>query len=108
MPKSFIQFAVLALLPAAALAQAAATPAPTSPPATVTTAATATVTAAPKKLARNDPNRMVCEDVEELGSRLSSKRICMTNAEWKQQRSDSRDAVDHTQINRGCLQSGSC
>lgn len=34
-----------------------------------------------------DPNRKICEPVEETGSRLSSKRICMTAAQWEAQRS---------------------
>jgi len=33
----------------------------------------------------NDPKRKICEAVEETGSRLSSKRICMTAEQWEAQ-----------------------
>lgn len=32
-----------------------------------------------------DPKRKICEPVEETGSRLSSKRICMTAEQWEAQ-----------------------
>ena len=32
-----------------------------------------------------DPKRKICEAVEETGSRLSSKRICMTVEQWEAQ-----------------------
>ena len=32
-----------------------------------------------------DPKRKVCKSVEETGSRLSSKRICMTAEQWEAQ-----------------------
>ncbi len=37
-----------------------------------------------------DSKRKICEAVEETGSRLSSKRICMTAEQWEAQRSGSR------------------
>jgi hypothetical protein len=37
-----------------------------------------------------DPKRKICEAVEETGSRLSSKRICMTAEQWEAQRSGHR------------------
>lgn len=37
-----------------------------------------------------DPKRKICEAVEETGSRLSSKRICMTAEQWEAQRSGYR------------------
>ena len=33
-----------------------------------------------------DPKRTICEAVEETGSRLSSKRICMTAEQWEAQK----------------------
>lgn len=38
-----------------------------------------------------DPKRKICEAVEETGSRLSSKRICMTAEQWEAQRNGNRD-----------------
>lgn len=32
-----------------------------------------------------DPKRKVCKSIEETGSRLSSKRICMTAEQWEAQ-----------------------
>jgi len=40
--------------------------------------------AAPAAKAK-DPKRKICEAVEETGSRLSSKRICMTAEQWEAQ-----------------------
>ena len=48
-----------------------------------------------------DPNRMVCEKVEDIGSRLSAHKVCMTSAEWTEQRRLDRALVDH-------IQAGSC
>jgi hypothetical protein len=40
-----------------------------------------------------DPKRKICEAVEETGSRLSSKRICMTAEQWEAQNRNSRTAA---------------
>ena len=37
-----------------------------------------------------DPKRKICEAVEETGSRLSSRRICMTAEQWEAQRNGNR------------------
>jgi hypothetical protein len=37
-----------------------------------------------------DPKRRICEAVEETGSRLSSRRVCMTAEQWEAQRSGAR------------------
>lgn len=37
-----------------------------------------------------DPKRKVCQSIEETGSRLSSKRICMTAEQWAAQNRDTR------------------
>jgi hypothetical protein len=40
-------------------------------------------------------NRVVCKDVGEIGSRLASKRVCLTAQQWEeQQRRDREDAAD--------------
>ena len=44
-----------------------------------------------------DPNRMICEKQEELGSRLGGKKICRTAQEWQQWRQQNRDQVDNWQ-----------
>ena len=48
-----------------------------------------------------DPNEIVCEKQEELGTRLSSKRICKTRAEWTEQRRLDRMEIERVQTQRG-------
>jgi hypothetical protein len=42
-------------------------------------------------------SRVICQDVKEPGSRLSSQRICMTAEQWKQQQEHDRALVADTQ-----------
>jgi len=53
------------------------------------------------KDSKKDPNRMICEKQEELGSRLSTKRVCHTAAEWEVIRQEARQNLDRIQTNRG-------
>ena len=55
-----------------------------------------------------DPNQRICEDVTQVGSRLGTKRICATRAEWAAKRKADRDTVDDAQrsANIGCSQVG--
>ena len=57
----------------------------------------AVASAGDKKADAKDPNRIVCEKQEELGSRLGSKRVCMTAAEWQQKRLNERQMIDRSQ-----------
>ena len=41
--------------------------------------------------------KMICEEVEEMGSRLNNKRICMTRDQWLQRRNDSADSTSRRQ-----------
>ena len=81
MHKIFKTCVVLAAAVTAQLALAADTP---------------TQPAGPKK--HGDPNEVVCERQEELGSRLGSKRVCATRAEWQERRQQDRMQVDRTQM----------
>jgi predicted secreted protein len=56
--------------------------------------------ATPAKPAK-DPNEIVCEKQEQLGSRLSVKKVCMTRAEWAERRLQDRQAIDKAQTMRG-------
>jgi hypothetical protein len=51
-----------------------------------------------------DPNQKICEDVTQVGSRLATKRICATRAQWAEMRKQDRDTVDDAQrsANIGC------
>ena len=47
-----------------------------------------------------DPNEVICEKAEVLGSRLVSKRICATRAEWAEKRRIERMELDKTQTQK--------
>jgi nicotinamide mononucleotide (NMN) deamidase PncC len=43
---------------------------------------------------------LICRDIEETGSRLSSKRVCMTKEQWEDNRRQAREATDRAQTNQ--------
>lgn len=45
-----------------------------------------------------DPNQVVCEKQEETGSRLATKRVCMTRSQWAEQRRLDRQDVEKAQM----------
>jgi hypothetical protein len=47
--------------------------------------------------AANDPNRKICVTEDEIGTRLATKHICRTAAEWVAYRREIRDTVDRIQ-----------
>ena len=53
-----------------------------------------------------DPNEVVCEKVEVIGSRLQTKRVCMTRAEWADRRKEDREYLERRQTERGLIQPG--
>ena len=44
-----------------------------------------------------DPNAVVCEKQEVLGSRLAKKRVCMTRSQWADWRLQDRQELDRGQ-----------
>ena len=54
------------------------------------------------------PNATVCEDVEVLGSRLTTKRVCMTRAQWAEQKRLDREEINRVQTQRGCKDENNC
>ena len=56
---------------------------------------------------KNDPNQIVCERQEILGSRLSTRKVCHTRQEWAEQRRSDRDAVTRAQTGV-CVKNGGC
>ena len=44
-----------------------------------------------------DPNETVCQPVAQTGSRLSRVRVCMTRAQWAEQRRLTRQNIERTQ-----------
>lgn len=60
-----------------------------------TPSSTAAPTAAPGK----DPNRIICEKEDVIGTRLGAKKVCKTWLEWQQQRQEHRSSVEKVQQN---------
>ena len=50
--------------------------------------------------ARSNHNEVVCEKIETIGSRLGSKRVCLTRAQWAERRRDDRATTEKAQIAR--------
>ena len=44
-----------------------------------------------------DTGQIVCKSAPEIGSRLRSRRVCRTRAEWAELQAQSRDVVDEVQ-----------
>ena len=80
----FVAGAVVGLVTSPVLAQSAPTPANTQG----------------KKVL--DPNEVVCEKQEVLGSRLATQKICHTRAEWAEIRRSDRQDIEKLQVQRGC------
>lgn len=56
----------------------------------------------------NDPDRIVCRNITEIGSRLSRRRICQTQAQWDEQQRLTRAETENrqTRVCRGLGCSG--
>ncbi|MGN6058396.1 MAG: hypothetical protein ACTHOI_07410 [Sphingomicrobium sp.] len=54
-------------------------------------------TPAPAASKDKDPNRLICERQEEIGSRLGGKKVCHTAAQWDELRKSSRQQVEDWQ-----------
>ena len=67
---------------------------------TIAIGAIPAMAAAEDKPAQKDPNRVICEKQGIVGTRLATKRVCMTAAEWEIRRREDREALEKAQINR--------
>lgn len=54
------------------------------------------------EIAKNgsDPTEVVCEKVEQIGTRLASNRVCMTRTQWAEQKRLNRDEINRVQTQR--------
>ncbi|WP_404336599.1 hypothetical protein AB2M62_19755 [Sphingomonas sp. MMS12-HWE2-04] len=68
-------------------------------------AASASVQEAPKRKG-SDPNEVVCKKEAVLGSRLQTRKVCMTRSEWAGQRQADRENVERSQTNTCQRQAG--
>ncbi|SFG14732.1 hypothetical protein SAMN05518801_10896 [Novosphingobium sp. CF614] len=44
---------------------------------------------------------MICERVQEIGSLLRSKKVCMLKSQWDEQRRSDRSNIERSQVQRG-------
>ena len=51
-----------------------------------------------------DPNERVCEVYTPIGSRLGSKKVCGTRAEWAEKRRLDKEAIDRAQVGACMIQ----
>lgn len=58
------------------------------------------------KAKKRDPNEIVCKKEEVLGSRLQTRKVCMSRAEWAEQRALDRQNVERSQTNTCQRQAG--
>ena len=56
-------------------------------------------TGQPTTTKAKDPDRMICEKVEEIGTRLGGRKVCRTSAEWDAARRAAKGQVDDWQRN---------
>lgn len=68
-------------------------------PAVAQTQPPVTSSAAKPAQSNHDANRLICETEQEIGSRLASKRICMTAAQWKEREQQIHSQLDQQHIN---------
>ena len=66
---------------------------------TGTTTTTTTTTATP---ATPPAEKLVCQTVEQLGSRLGGHRECKTKAQWAEERRLNREMIDRSQTQKAC------
>ena len=50
-----------------------------------------------------DPNEWLCEKQTILGTRLATRQVCGTRAEWEEKRRLDRDAIDKAQTQIGVI-----
>jgi invasion protein IalB len=60
-------------------------------------AQSSTQQSAPAASKDKDPNRIICERQEEIGTRLGGKKVCKTAAQWDEERQQERQALDKFQ-----------
>lgn len=61
---------------------------------------------APANTKKSDVDKLVCQRQDEIGSRLSAKKVCMTVKEWQEFRSQNRETLERWQQSAGTRSSG--
>ena len=62
---------------------------------------TTTASASDGKAKARDPNEVVCRKEQVLGSRLETRRVCMTRSEWAEANRVTRGQLERAQVQRG-------
>ena len=60
-------------------------------------AAVGSDSASPAAGSNDKGSKMICREVDETGSRLGGKRVCMTRDQWEEQRRAARAAIERAQ-----------
>ena len=55
-----------------------------------------------------DPDQIVCVRQTRIGTRLDSRRVCRTRAEWDELEGEMRNVVDRVQRFQGCVDPAVC
>lgn len=58
---------------------------------------TSMAAAVEKKSDEKADDRLICEKQEVVGSRLATRRVCMTAAQWRERRLEQRQALEKIQ-----------
>lgn len=58
---------------------------------------TATSASAREPKKATDPNKVICRTSEAIGSRLQTKKTCLTSTQWNQMEREQRDTVEKVQ-----------
>ncbi|QNM82374.1 hypothetical protein H8M03_10180 [Sphingomonas sabuli] len=65
--------------------------------AAIPASAFAQTTAAQPQAARDPGDQVICEKQEVIGSRLATKKVCMTRKQWAERQLADRQAVEKNQ-----------
>lgn len=57
----------------------------------------------PSSSPAKDPNEVICEKQTILGTRLTTRRVCATRAEWDEKRRLDKEAIDKAQTQIGVI-----
>lgn len=67
----------------------------------VMTSAAVAGTPAPARQKSPDPNEVICEKHGVPGSRLATRRVCRTRAQWADLKLQDRQELERVQVQRG-------
>lgn len=65
--------------------------------ATAAIAQAPTETPSTQTVDQSDQDQVVCRRVEQIGSRISARRVCRTRAQWAEEQDESRKVIERIQ-----------